>query len=337
MYRRHLKCRANLALTAFLALLPLLGLAQSPAASTDTEIAEIIVYGRQPGPPMWKVSMDSHELWLFGLLTPLPKDMEWESDKVAAVLARSQEYLSIKMPEKNIPLNPIKLYRAFRMVTRLAKNPDGALLEDVIPADLHARFVSLESQYPVSNYKEIRPYFAADALHGNAVRANGLTNDPDVTKRIERLVRRNRNIKETTIQLGPEYLDFEFLQTAGYQYLSGISSAAELACFDISLQSIEIDLDGMKARANAWALGYVNDIRFYQEYPDYYGTCLEVFTGMGDIQLQILRANEEWLNAAEEALANNETTFALLTMDQLIKPNGLLEQLRARGYEIQEP
>ena len=169
------------------------------------------------------------------------------------------------------------------------------------------------------------------------MRANGLTNDPDVTKRIERLVRRNRNIKETVIQLGPEYLDFEFLQAAGDQYLSAISSTAELACFDISLQSIETDLEGMKVRANAWALGYVDDLRFYEEYPDQYGTCLQVFTSMGDIQLQILKANEEWLKAAEKALANNETTFALLTMDQLIKPNGLLELLRAKGYVIKEP
>ncbi len=344
---RNVTCAANLGFSACVLLLSSLSLAQTPSAADEPKtdvreidapnIEEIIVYGRQPGPPMWKVSKGEHELWLFGLLIPLPEDMEWESDKVAAVLARSQEYLTIKMPEPKIPLNPIRLYQAFRLVTSMAKNPDGSLLADVLPADLYTRFIALESQYPVRDYATTRPYFAVDALHGNAVRANGLSNDPDVESRIEQLVRRNRNIRQTVIQFGPEFLDFEFLRTQGDDYLSSASNAEELACFEVSLQSIETDLDGMRARANAWALGYVDDIRYYEDYPDQTGVCLQVFASMGDVQQQLQKANAQWLQAAETALANNETTFALLTMDQLIKPDGLLEQLRARGYVIHEP
>ena len=313
------------------------GLSQTIPAADEQKIEEIIVYGRQPGPPMWKVSKGEHELWLFGLLIPLPKDMKWESDKVAEVLARSQEYLSIKMPQQKIPLNPIRLYQAFRMVSSMARNPGGALLGDVVPAELYARFIALESQYPVRDFETIRPYFAVDALHGNAVRANGMTNDPDVERTIERLVRRNRNIRQTVIQFGPEFLDFEFLRTQADDYLSSGSVEKELTCFEVSLQSIESDLDGMRARANAWARGYVDDIRFNEDYPDQNGACLQVFASMGDIQQQILKTNEEWLLAAERALAVNDTTFALLAMDQLIKPDGLLEQLRARGYVLEEP
>lgn len=321
----------------FAAMLPLVGIAQTQVPSSAQPIEEILVYGRQPGPPLWKVSQGENELWLFGALTPLPEDMKWESDKVAVVVARAQEYISIKMPEQRIPLNPVTLVRAYRLATGLAKNPDGASLQDLLPTSMYSRFIALNAQYPVRNFEELRPYFAADTLHGNAVRANNMTNDPDVTKRIERMVRRNRNIKETVIRLGPEYVDFEFMQTTAGKYIQQVSNAAELACFEVSLQSIETDMDGMKARANAWARGYVDDLRFYQEYPDQYGTCLQVFTNVGDINSQIQQANREWLLAVEQALLNNETTFALLNMDELIKPDGLLAQLRARGYQIDEP
>lgn len=326
-----------LLLVLFSLALPLAGQSQSDTSPTKPKIEEIVIYGRQPGPPLWKVTKGDHELWLFGLLIPLPRDMQWDSGKVATVVARAEEYISIKMPEQKIPLNPITLVRALRLAGNLAKNPDGATLEDSLPASMYTRFSDLNVQYPVRNFEDLRPYFAVDALHGNAVRANKLTNDPDVMKRIERLVRRNRNIKQTVIQLGPEYVDFEFMKTAGEKYIQTISSAEELACFEVSLQSIETDLDGMRARANAWALGYVDDLRYYQEYPDVSGACLQVFTNMGDINALVQKANEEWLQAAEQALNTNATTFALLNMDELIKPDGLLAQLRARGYQIDEP
>jgi hypothetical protein len=43
------------------------------------------------------------------------------------------------------------------------------------------------------------------------------------------------------------------------------------------------------------------------------------------------------LRAAKNALSNNETTFAVLQLDELIGTDGLLEQLRASGYTIDEP
>lgn len=310
---------------------------QPEATTSNRKIEEIIVYGRQPGPPMWKVSRGEHVLWLFGVLLPLPENMQWESDKVAAVIAQSQEYLSIKMPEQRIPLNPFKLVRAYRLAVSLTMNPGGATLADVVPENMYARFAALQAQYPVRDFEKMRPYFAAEALHGNAVRANHLTNDSDVEKRIERLICQNGAIKKTEIHFGPDYLDYEFLKSEGDRLLDDASSTEELVCFEASLASIETDVEGMKYRADAWARGYVDEIRYYQEYPDQYGACLQVFKSIGDVQALMQQTDAEWMVAAERALANNVSTFAVLPMDQLIKPDGLLEQLRVSGYAIVEP
>ena len=55
--------------------------------------------------------------------------------------------------------------------------------------------------------------------------------------------------------------------------------------------------------------------------------------------LDALRTELErlWLAEAERALAENLSTFAVLDIVELLRENGLLAQLRARGYEVREP
>jgi hypothetical protein len=44
-----------------------------------------------------------------------------------------------------------------------------------------------------------------------------------------------------------------------------------------------------------------------------------------------------WLSTAEKAIAANLSTVAVLSMAELVKPDGWLALFRARGYEITEP
>ena len=49
------------------------------------------------------------------------------------------------------------------------------------------------------------------------------------------------------------------------------------------------------------------------------------------------RVEALWLEKARAALAEHETTFALLPMSQILEKDGYLEKLRAEGYEIEVP
>ena len=44
-----------------------------------------------------------------------------------------------------------------------------------------------------------------------------------------------------------------------------------------------------------------------------------------------------WLAAARKALETNRQTFAMLSMDELLKPDGYLAKLRAEGYTVEAP
>jgi hypothetical protein len=49
------------------------------------------------------------------------------------------------------------------------------------------------------------------------------------------------------------------------------------------------------------------------------------------------RRIQGWLQEAERALRDNQSTMAVVLMSELFEPDGYLAHLQARGYEIVEP
>src|SRR5690606_15837845 len=101
----------------------------SMAADVVDAPVEIVVTGRQPGPPLWKVSNGDKVLWIFPYLNWVPQGMIWESQRVARVIAESQEVLSL--PETGLKwspallMNPFFIRRSLRSVERVQRNPGG--------------------------------------------------------------------------------------------------------------------------------------------------------------------------------------------------------------------
>jgi uncharacterized protein YbaP (TraB family) len=305
------------------------GEAQTDSDAQGAAIEEFTVIGRYPGPPLWKVVHGEHVLWIFGNLTPLPKRMTWGSQTVEAVIARSQEVIaepSLRVRE----YNPIKLIKLFRQAKRLAKNPEEATLATVLPPDIHARYSALKARYAPRDrdMDELRPGLVAGMLLRRAIDDAGLAVNQQVVNGINKIARRQDvDVTQSRIVAKPQDLLAD---------LAEISSAAEIACFDTIMKSIEIDLDAMRARANAWAIGEMELLRRF-DYPAAEADCWSALETAEGLQALKRQADAEWLASAERALTDNMTTFAVLPMRELLEADGLLEQLRARGYAVQEP
>ena len=103
---------------------------------------------------------------------------------------------------------------------------------------------------------------------------------------------------------------------------------------------IETDLDAMRARANAWATGDIAALRTRptQKAPGCFEAVMESDfarkRGIGDVP-QRLRGN--WVKAAEDALARNASSFAVLPLELVVGPDNYLDTMRAKGYEIVAP
>jgi hypothetical protein len=313
-------------------------LAAVPARGDDA-LEEVLVTGQQPGPGLWRVTRPGdphgHVLWILGNHSPLPKNMTWRSTELAAVLAASQAVLApVSVSASAGPLGGITLLPA---LIGVRKNPDDKRLQEVVPADLYARWLPLKARY-LGNDGRVetwRPIFAAQELYRAALKKHDLVPYDGVWPAVEKLARKARvPITEPGIEL-----KVEKARAAIKEFKS--TPFADVECFSRTLQRLESDLDLMRERANAWAAGDVARLR--QLAPiERASACIGVVLessfvqqrGFGDV---LARARNAWVAAAEQSLANNQSTVAVLSVDEILKPDGYVAQLRKRGYVVTDP
>lgn len=320
---------------------PSSALAATAPASADappiTDLATMVVSGAQPGPGMWKVSKGDHVLWILGTLSPLPKGMEWQSREIEAVIAQSQEVLSSPGVALNVKIGVFQGLMLAPKLLGIRRNPDGASLQQIVPADIYARWLPLKRKY-IGNDRGIeawRPLFAAIELYEDAIHKSGLTERSNVDSVIKAAIKRNK-VKVTAPMVK---LVIEDPKAAVNEFRA--SSMDDVDCFDKTMQRLETDLDTMVARANAWAVGDIEALR-QLPHANQMDACVKATTeagfarkrGFGDIDA---RVQQRWLADAEVALANNRVTFATLEMPELLKPDGYLARLQAQGYAVQAP
>lgn len=310
---------------------------ETTEAATPITLATVTVSGVLPGPGLWKVSKDGHVLWLLSTLRPLPKNMEWESLQVERVLANSQELitqggLAVK--------SDIGWFRSLMLVPKALKarkNPDGQTLQALLPAPLYARWAALKKIY-LGNDNGIeywRPMFAAQELYSAALKENGLRGGDQIVKKLEKLAKKQDITRTSPMVTMTIKNPKEALATFNKTRLD------DIACFEKTLARIETDLPAMKARANAWAIGEMDAIRALP-YEDQRDSCnsavlenhLAEQLGFADVEAKVQAA---WRKAIDTALEKNASTVAVLSIAELLKPDGELARLQAMGYTVEPP
>jgi uncharacterized protein YbaP (TraB family) len=122
--------------------------------------------------------------------------------------------------------------------------------------------------------------------------------------------------------------------------LSAIPSAGEIDCLRSTVGLVETQLPIMRTRANLWSTGDIEKLRDLLR-PDAAESCTSAVLLVPSFQEEYTKLNSQlqsaWLAAAEKAIAANASTVAVVSMAELVKPDGWLAMFRARGYEIIEP
>ena len=93
----------------------------------------------------------------------------------------------------------------------------------------------------------------------------------------------------------------------------------------------------MQARARAWALGDVDTLRSLPHSVDDRIACLAAVSSSQRIRDLVIKAQDDWMIEAEDALARNKTTLAVQSMDRLLGNDGILAAMRAKGYTVEGP
>lgn len=316
----------------------------APCAWSQTEPAvdapdKVVVVGQRPGPGLWKVSKDERVLWIFGTYSPLPDKMTWRSRQVETVLAQSQELLGLPTAGVGIGWsNSLNLLTALPFMVGVTKNADGARLQDVVPAPVYARWTPLKARYigDDAGIETERPIFAAQKLFNNALKQAGLGSDRDVVAGIYRMA------KSAGVKLTPISVSIALENPRGAVRDFKKNALDDVDCFTKTIDRLEVDIDAMRVRADAWATGDIDTMRKLT-YPDQDQACKAAFTNSAWVKsikgAEALdqRRRELWLAAAEKALATNKSTMALLPVSHILNPDGLVAALQAKGYLVEQP
>ncbi len=312
---------------------------EAPSPAITAPVMEtVVVSGAQPGPGLWRVSdAQGHVLHILGTVSPLPEKMTWLSAEVEEILAGSQEVLMAPSLQVNVERNMFRIMLLVPAMLGARNNPDRKVLKDILPPDLYAHWLVLKKTY-IGRSKSIerrRPILAAQKLYEEAIEDADLTRKsvvyPLISKRAKAL-----EIPQTqpSLKIVIEH------PRAALKELSK-SSLDDVECFAKTLEHVENDVDTMTLRANAWATGDIDSLRELP-FTDPGADCIRALLEAPTLQAKGLgesaeKLREIWLAAAELAMKNNASTFALLPMGQMLKPDGYLADLRAKGYDIEEP
>ena len=299
-------------------------------ASDGNEITEITVQGELPGPGLWTIRNGERRLYLLGTLSPLPKDLQWRSREVERVLAEAQMLIPSR-GDVSADIGPLKAVGLYFRYRSLRDNPGNASLDEVLDPALFQQFETLRLKYAPRerSLRDRRPVLAAGELWREAIERSGLSLRNEVNRRIEKLADKNG------VPIVRPRLRIDDARGT-LDEVAKIPLAAEIDCMRATLNRLESDLTQARQRAEAWSVGDIAALRIsaVAAQQEACWSALLSSPKMAELRREF---DEAWMSTAVLALEGQQTTLAVVPIFEILKPNGILSQLRARGYEVEEP
>lgn len=306
------------------ALMVLPARAQPDPAKAPEEWADIesVTVRGEPGPAVWRLTRGASEVWILGMVGPMPRDMEWNRATVADTLDDARALL---LP----PRADFNLVDAAWFLIRHGSElrlPRGQRLEDSLPPDLRGRFTAAITAIgaDAQDYRTDIPIRAAVRLGQDFQKKAGLGyREPRAT--VESLASRKR------ISTAPVYR-FEVMDAV--RNLLKLTLDQQRACLSQAVEDVTWARAHATPAARAWAVGDIRTVKDHYSESRLFACVIAQVERAGDINA---RATAETVAAIDTALNQPGKTVALVAMGPLLRRDGVLARLKARGIKIEAP
>jgi len=300
--------------------------AQTPSAALSNPTAEdIVVVAQRSGIPVWHVTGPRATVVLVGSIGRVAPGTRWDPVSLDVALAKADR---VMFPEKmDISLGLFSFIGVVGKWRKQASLPDGQTLQAMTTPAQWARLVALRDRGILKpGFERKHPYHLAMTL-------NGLTRDrrkldPGADAYVRRFLGKNK-AKQVALEQG-NLKDF----TAEF---FGSAPRTHVACLMDAVMLVETGAAGIQARANvrdarsaAWAARRIPDALAARAdngqrlcWPR--GSRLE-------------QARDASLGPKIHSLMNSpQVTLAVMSLDTLAEPGGVLDDLVAAGFDVRGP
>jgi hypothetical protein len=307
-----------------LALMVLPARAQPEPVRTPEEWTEIesVTVKAKPGPAVWRLTRGASEVWILGTVGPLPREMDWNRDAVADLLDGARAVLL--PPRADFNLVDIAWF-LLRHGSELSL-PRGETLEGSLPPDLRTRFKAAIAAIggDAGDYRTDIPIRAATRLNQDFFRKADLGyREPRAT--VERLASRKR------LSTAP-VLRFDVMDAV--RDLLKLTPEQQRTCLSQAIEDVVWSRVHAEPAARAWAVGDIRNVRDNYSESRLFGCVIAQVERIGDIDA---RNTAETVAAIDGALNQPGKTVALVALGPLLRKNGVLARLKAKGVVIEAP
>lgn len=296
--------------------------AQAPVPATDlgSPVVEALeVVARPPGPALWRVTRGEAEVIVLGGVTPLPHALVWDTARVERALDGARALLIPPRPRVGV------LDMAGLALGGMGRFKDDAALEQGLPASLRQRFVSarVAAHRDEKRYGRWKPQIAGFMLVADFREAAGLSS----AKPASTLVKLAKAHKVPVREIG----DYRLAPLAKEAARLGRDTA--LACLEDAVVQVESEASKSQALAQAWAAGDLRGVKAAYGPPALERCVQQAPTAAALIE----RGTEQGVEAILAALGRPGRTVAVIDLNYLLRPNGVLDRLTARGAQVSAP
>jgi hypothetical protein len=280
-----------------------------------TLVEELVVTARLPGPAWWRVSNGDSTVYVLGAPSVMPKSFSWDRSVLERRLKDANEVI---MPFNSVRVGVLGAPGALIRAAQIRGGP----VEDDLPDSLKSRFVQAREAagQPAKRYGFKNELAAAIQLVGDYRTKMRLTAS-DPAKTIGWIAQSmDVKIQKKSYDIGP-------LLGAAVR----ASDAAQRACLLEALDEVEAGAEPVRRAAEAWAQG---DVRGALNVERGYDRCVVAAPGALKIDAQI---KADQAAAIEKALQKPGHAIAIVQLRPLLSQGGVLDRLRAKGYEVKTP
>lgn len=295
---------------------PLAPAQPDPNDPDATLVEELVVTARLPGPAWWRVSDGDTTVYVLGAPSVAPKRQQWD-----------QIQFTRRLEGANVVILPfsglkVKLTGAPGAAISYLRLKSGKPFEERLEPAERARFAAARTKLgqPADHYKTSHP-LAAGLILTNDYRDKESLTTTDPTKLIKLLAQRKGvKIVQRSYDLGP--LLGAVIKTP---------QAAGNACLDEVLAEVEAGPGRTLAASRAWAAG---DVAGALDAERSYERCIAVTPGALAFDA---RVKADLVKDIETALKTPGHAIAVAPLRTLLAQGGVLDRLRAAGYEVKTP
>ena len=290
----------------------------APAGGTVDRTGVIEVYKHLAGPALWKVQKGDAQVFILGAATPLPHMLEWDTLRLENALNGADAlYLQPQPSLSRLDLVKLALNRAPLQL------PGGQTLQAVLPPREKARYLRLVAQIHAKpqTYDRWKPAIAGLLLIGDWRKAAGLSEAKPGSTVMH--LAQDAHVPVQTV--GDFHLDPYIAAT--------LSPADNIACFDAAMDDVDQESGHVPAMAAAWARGDLKTVGETYKV-SLLNRCLE---HIPSVQNVLDRGTEAGVHTIQTALVKPGKSVAVIDLNFLLRPDGVLDRLKAAGATVSIP